>query len=494
MSIKSFISAVFFLFFFSFSWAQTSYPYQTIPSFSEEVLQSRISQIHCQIPLKYDATVKAYINTYTVRKREMTGRIIGRAQLYFPIFESALIRHNAPTDLKFLPIVESALNPSAVSRAGARGLWQFMPATGREYDLHATNYVDDRSDPHKSSEAAARMLSNLYRSYGDWALALAAYNSGPGRVNRAIRAAKSRNFWKVKKYLPKETRGYVPAFVAATYVYYHYHDHNIIPQYLDFDEQVTTKLRIFHGVSFKEVSLKTGIPLDRLKFLNPTYYQDFIPTDPKGHVIYIPQSKESVFRTARPDAVLESHFQAGIVTGPPATMVSEMKRVVKEVKSEKIHVVKKGQTLGHIAMKYNCSVSSLKRWNGISGTTIRIGQKIKIVSTIEEVVYESILVPIDFEQTIAYNPPPPAPVPSTYTIKTKKYPTVGKIPEMPISRVSEQPPAYSSDIHILGANETLMEISKKYQIRLEDIIKWNNLSKTDLLVPGLPLKVRPANK
>jgi len=226
---------------------QSSYTYETIiPTFTDSEIRDRLSRITSSVaPPRFTSVVKSYINTYTVKKRQHTEAMLGRISIYFPMFEKYLSENNLPVDLKYLSIVESALNPKAVSRSGAVGLWQFMPPTGKENGLKINSTVDERRDPHKSTLAAAKYLKKQYKRYNNWELALAAYNGGPGRVNRAIKRGRSKNFWRIKRYLPKETQNYVPAFIAATYVVNYYPEHNLVPVYPEIDLQMTELIKIY---------------------------------------------------------------------------------------------------------------------------------------------------------------------------------------------------------------------------------------------------------
>jgi membrane-bound lytic murein transglycosylase D len=231
------------------------------PEYDEPAIIERINKMENEVvPPRYDDIVKSYLTTYTIKKREKAENILGQQVVYFPLFEKKLEEANLPTDLKYLSVVESALNPKAVSRVGATGLWQFMPATGEYYGLEINSVVDERSDPHRSTEAAIEYLSRLYDRFGNWELAIAAYNSGGGRVSRAIKRSRSKNFWKVRRYLPRETRNYVPAFIAANYLIKHYQEHELTPRYPELDQQITESIMVYDHTSFYEVAQVTELP------------------------------------------------------------------------------------------------------------------------------------------------------------------------------------------------------------------------------------------
>jgi membrane-bound lytic murein transglycosylase D len=256
---------------------------------TEADLKERLSYLSSCVDVRVNGVVKGYIKTYIYQKTEKARIMLGRRLTYFPLFEEKLKEHGLPQDLKFLSVVESALNAKAVSRVGATGLWQFMPATGSDYGLRSNSAVEDRSNPVKSTDAAARYLKHLYSEFGDWALALAAYNSGPGRVNAAIRRTGSRNFWTIQRYLPEETRNYVPAFIAASYICNYYNVHGLRPYDPDMDQQITAYIRVHEGISFNDIANATGIPYTMVKELNPGFLRGYVPHSTDGHFVIVPK-------------------------------------------------------------------------------------------------------------------------------------------------------------------------------------------------------------
>ena len=243
-------------------------PVETFPPYTDEDLRERLGSIVNEVVTpRLDAIVKSYVNTYTALKRDKTEAMLGRMAMYFPLFERLLTEQNMPTDLKYLSITESALNPKARSRSGAVGLWQFMPTTGREYGLTQNRYVDLRKDPEKSTLAAIKFLKRLYQKYGNWELALAGYNGGPGRVNRAIKRGRSKNYWKIRRYLPRETRNYVSAYISATYIANFYEKHDLVPLYPDIELQLTEITVVYEGITFHEIAEITDVPLYIIEIL-----------------------------------------------------------------------------------------------------------------------------------------------------------------------------------------------------------------------------------
>ncbi len=259
-----------------------------VPRYKSSVIAKRLSNIQQSVELKFNKEVKRYINSYVKGGRTTTENILGRSAIYFPIFEYYLQLYNLPEDLKFLAIIESELKTSAVSHKGAGGLWQFIPSTGRMYGLKMNNYVDERFDIHKSSDAAARLLSDLYARYNNWSLAIAAYNSGTVNIDNAIRKGRSKDFWKIRKYLPKETQHYVPKFIAVCYVMNYYLFYNLRPNYPDYSMQLTTTSKIYTRNSFQKISEKSGIPVKVIRQLNPGYIRQIIPPSAEGYNLVLP--------------------------------------------------------------------------------------------------------------------------------------------------------------------------------------------------------------
>ena len=258
--------------------------------YPKHVIKDRLTVIEKSVQLKFNKEVKRYINRYVRRRgRAETEKILGRAAIYFPVFEYYLKLYNLPEDLKYLTVIESALITRAVSHKGAGGLWQFIPSTARSYGLRMNNYVDERFDLHKSSEAAARLLSDLYTRYEDWTLVIAAYNSGTVNVDRAIKKSRSKNFWKLRKHLPKETQQYVPRFIAASYVMNYYMFYNLRPLYPDYTLQLTTTSKVYTRFSFKQLARESGIPMKVLRILNPGYIRQVIPPSSEGYNLVLPK-------------------------------------------------------------------------------------------------------------------------------------------------------------------------------------------------------------
>ena len=335
--------------------------------YSDSVYMARLQSLPHVMEMTYNKVVKSCIERYARCPKDV-GYMLGIGNTYyFPMFEEALERHNVPLELKYLPVIESALNARAKSPVGAMGLWQFMVGTGKIYGLEVNSMVDERRDPRKASDAAARYLADLYKRYNDWHLVIAAYNCGPGNVSKAIRIANGKqNFWEIYPYLPRETRSYVPLFIAANYIMNFYEHHNMCPATPLFN-YATDTVMISDRVHLQQIAEKVGISLDELKFLNPQYRYDIIPGNIKPYPLVVPFEHVNSYALNR-DSILAHKPELA-------------KREIKFEPSEGevvYYKVKSGDTLGGIAKKYRVSVKNLQKWNKLSSTTIHVGQKLRI--------------------------------------------------------------------------------------------------------------------
>ena len=356
---------------------------------SDEELIARLKTMPTAIEMPFNSVVRNYINMYTGKKRSLVESMLGMSLYYMPIFEEALEREGLPMELKYLPVIESALNPDAVSRAGATGLWQIMLSTARGLGLEVNTLVDERRDPVASSAAATRYLRQLHDIYNDWSLAIAAYNCGPGNVNKALRRAGAdtdstrRDFWAIYPYLPKETRGYVPCFIAATYVMNHYNKHNISPA-LAKRPIVTDSVHVHRRVNFKQIADVLQLPVEELKILNPQYRKQEIPGHIRPYSLVLP-SLQAYAYIVNEDSIVNhnatKYSRRGVVE--PASGASTGRDSKGEYYDEEVvkwHTVKKGETLSKIARKYGVSVADIRKYNRV-GKSVKAGKKLKIVST-----------------------------------------------------------------------------------------------------------------
>ena len=371
-----------------------NYDADHVPSFPEELTRERLKILDRESPfdLVYNDNVRDFIALYSQRRRDVTSKVLGLAQLYFPLIEDALAKYNIPLELKYLAIVESALNPTAISRAGAAGLWQFMPGTGKMYGLDITSYQDDRFDPIKETEAACKYLRFLYNTFGDWNLALAAYNSGPGNVNKAIRrAGGKKDFWAIKQFLPKETQGYVPAFIAVNYIMSYSTEHNIFPKKASVSYFETDTIHVTGRVDFNVVSKTLNLPIEEITYLNGTYKLKEIPDNGKKHYLTLPVEKVGDFLAHEKEIYAASDIRkpepepASIDTASVKPEVEQTTKVVWE-DQWKTHKVKKGETLKGVAGKYGVSSSDIKKWNKLKSSALKAGQSLKVKIKVKKTI------------------------------------------------------------------------------------------------------------
>lgn len=347
------------------------------PNFDLEVIKKRIETLDSSVVKpQFTREVEGYVRGYLVRNRGNSERILGRQVLYFPIFEKKLNQNGLPESMKYLSIVESALVPDAVSRAKAVGLWQFMDETGRSFGLQINKEVDERMDPIKSTDAAIKMLQALYNRYQSWELALAAYNSGAGRVSRAIKRARSTNFWRIRRYLPRETRNYVPAFIAATYLMNYYEQHNLTPQYPELDLQITETIKVFDRYTFNQIAQNTDISIEVIKFLNPSYRKDFIPANINGNYLTLPSRVMDKMRThlalRRPD------FSQYANEGAPILVYRAPRSDSRKFYQEVYFKVPESTDIYALAKQLKCSTQQLRAWNNLKGRSVYEHQVLKL--------------------------------------------------------------------------------------------------------------------
>jgi len=358
------------------------------PYFENAVYADRLQRIPSIMDMTYNEIVQKYIDQYTNRLRHSVSYILAASNFYVPIMEEALAYYKIPLELKYLPVIESAYNPRARSRAGAVGLWQFMPRTAIQYGLQINSLVDERCEPIKSSYAAARYLKDLYTIFGDWTLVIAAYNCGPNNINKAIhRSGGERDFWKIYQNLPRETRGYVPAFIAANYIMNYYGEHNIQP-YKARIPATTDTLLLNKDVKMEQIATVCGIDIDEIKALNPQYQTTLIPGYRTTCTLRLPQDQllkfidlqDSVYAygvTDEPQVSSQDMNVKEITEKTPVKTSSKSKSRSRSSSGKRI-TVRSGQTLGEIARRNHTTVAKLRSLNGIRGSNIRAGQKLRV--------------------------------------------------------------------------------------------------------------------
>lgn len=414
----------------------------SIPVFTDNQYRDRIAKLDVNTPFRlvYNDAVRKYIDAYTNRHREKVSYMLGLAELYFPLFEETLDRYNLPLEFKYLAIVESALNPKARSRSGAMGLWQFMYRTGKIYDLNTTSYMDDRSDPYKATEAACQYFQYLYAMFGNWELVLAAYNGGPGTLNKAIRrSGGKRDFWELRPYLPVETQGYVPAFIAVNYVMKNASLHNIYPVRPDFFSFDLDTVVVHRRLNLEHVSDALEIPFEQLTFLNPTLRTSIVPATEEGVVITLPKKKIGVFmaNSATFYDVARPAVSVAYVAASSSASANDGDR--------QTHKVRKGETLSSIASRYRCGVNDICAWNGIKGHIIREGQIL-----------------------VLYTDP---------AVAAEK------------ARSAQQDGSGGTNYHVVQQGDTLWDIAKRNGLSVQELKELNGLGNQNQLKIGQKLKV-----
>lgn len=362
-------------------------------TYPKDVYIERLKRLPNVMEMPYNDIVQKFIDRYTGRLRHSVSYMLGASNFYTPIFEEALEAYGLPLELKYLPVIESALNPQATSRVGAAGLWQFMVATGKQYGLEVNSLVDERRDPVKSSYAAAQYLRDLYKIFGDWSLVIAAYNCGPENINKAIhRANGEADYWKIYPYLPRETRGYVPAFIAANYVMNYYCEHNICPMRTQLPAKTDTII-VSRDVHLKQIAEVCGVDIDELRSLNPQYRRDIVNGSNKPSVIRMPATMTNTF-IANEDSIYNYQAETlftrrSLVEVDNSSKVSSSSKSSSSKKSSsrkkrtrrtrsKSVTIRTGDTLSEIAERNNTTVSKLRRLNNIKGNNIRAGKKIRV--------------------------------------------------------------------------------------------------------------------
>ena len=440
---------------------------------SDSVYISRLQKIPSIFNLTYNGEVKKWINLYVKRNRR-TPYLIGMSDYYFPIFEEILDSYGLPIELKYLPIIESALNPRAKSRAGAVGLWQFLYSTGKMYGLEVNSYVDERSDPLKSTHAAASFLKDMYDVYGDWTLVLAAYNCGPGNVNKAIRRSGGlTNYWEIYPYLPRETRGYVPAFIGALYAMNYYDKHNIRPAKIDMNI-FTDTVMVNRKLHLMQVAEVLNIPFEELVEINPQYRKNIIPGNYKPYPLRLPVKetsnfvalaetiynyKDTVFFSGKSVIVQAPQFSRSKYSSYSYASSSSFTPPSTKGKKKIIYTVKSGDTYGFIASWYNVRTSDLKYWNNSYSNRLDIGQKLDVWVPEKRYNYYKNL--------------------NTKTFKQKQN-TKGKTVKHYSKKASK---AYSNKFvwYKIKSGDNLGVIAKKYPgVSESDIKKINDFSSRDL--------------
>lgn len=477
-----------------------------------EVLKKRLRKLDVQSPfvIEYNPALENVIKSFLKNRTKSFERQMALAEYYFPLFEEKLSKYNLPLEIKYLAIVESALQPKAKSKVGAGGLWQFMPATGKQYKLNISTYVDERHDPIKSTEAACHYMMNMYAIFGDWSLVLASYNCGPGNVSKAIRRSGGKtDYWEIRKYLPRETANYLPAFLATMYIYEFKKEHGLVPKKAEMTYFETDTVMVKQAMTFKQLSDLLDISEAQLEYLNPIYKSKYIPSIddeyfylrlPKnkigifvsneekiyGYLAYLEQEKERNLQLAlqakKRDSIAKQDSLAVaaslvVANNEPVEMEEVVKKRTKEVVSKNFHKVKKGETLSEIADKNNVSIANLRKWNNIKGSTINAGQSLVIQTTKKVTVNEVVKKPKPKTEIIEPE------VENAVAVNTEK-PTENKYSSAK-SKIE-----IKEDYYIVQKGDSIFSITKKFPNLTADDLKKKNDLKTDNIQPGMKLKIQ----
>ena len=428
------------------------------PLVSDSICKLRLSKLPYLMEMPYNSTVRTYIDLYTIRKRRQMESMLGMSDYYFPLFEQVLGAYNLPLELKYLSIIESALNTTIVSRMGAAGLWQLMIATGKMYGLEINSLVDERLSPQKATLAAARFMKDLHSIYGDWNLVIAAYNCGPGNVNKAIRkSGGKRDYWAIYPYLPKETRGYVPIFIAANYSLHYAKEHNLCSANANMPA-ITDTIMVHKRVHLMQVSNVLHLPIELVRLLNPQYRKDIIPGNTKPYVLCLPL--KYVNQYVEMEAEILGYKADSLVNNRRAEIeiIENPKAVAQEGTGGKLkmHRVLKGQSLKKIAAKYGISVPKLKSWNGIKGDKVKVGTLLQVTKYTAETTVEPSKEPV---KAVTEEPKPnldlPAVVPS---------------------------PAVLAKGHLVAKGQSLFNIAALYGLTVDNLKEWNALKDAQVKV------------
>lgn len=501
-------------------------------SLSTELLKERLAKMDATSPfnIEYSKGLENIIKSYLKNRPKSYERLMAISEYYFPMFEEHLAKYNVPIEIKYLAVIESALNPRATSRVGAKGLWQFMYPTGKQYNLEVNSYVDERSDPIKATEAACQYLSSLYNIFGDWDLVLASYNAGPGNVTKAIRRSGSySNYWNIRKNLPKETQAYVPTFLATMYIYEYATDHGIKAKKAPLTYFETDTVMVKRQMSFKQIAQLLDVPVSQLELLNPIYKLDIIPfTTEKAHFLRLPKDKIALFTSNengiyayidheenkrekpyfidKTDTMLASSKKDSASSNGYAARTSFKK---EKTVTTKTHTVKRGDNLGEIAAKYDVSIADLRKWNKIKGNNIQAGQRIKIQKTImvktpvreaEAIAAKDTKDSVNTKTSVNTTAKIAAPAKTAVAANAETAGDNEETPEVvapdaktavvaaPAKKSKEYTYAQQRE-YIVQKGDSLFSIARKHPgVTVENLKNWNKI-KGESIQPGMKLKV-----
>ena len=451
-----------------------------------ELLKERLKKMDEKSPfnIEYNVGLENVIKSFLKNRKRAFERLMGISQFYFPQFEESLSAQNIPLEIKYLAVVESALNPRAVSRVGATGLWQFMYQTGKQYDLNINTYVDDRSDPLKASNAATQYMKNMYAIFGDWDLVLASYNSGPGNVAKAIRRSGGKqNYWNIRKNLPKETQGYLPAFLATMYIFEYHKEHGIKPDKAVANHFATDTVMIKNAMTFKQISDLLDVPVAELQFLNPSYKREVVPyITGEKHFLRLPVNKVAVFTSNEEKIYAFIQYESTKRERPYESMLANNSNFSDNdttVSRVKYHKVRRGESLSEISNRYGITMSELKKWNHLRSSKAPMGKRLKIITT-EAVASNNQKITPEAKSNRAELKPDIVSVKETTALVSN----TGK------TYKEEKVVSYKDVVkyHKVRRGDNLGEISDKYRVSVAEVKKWNHIKGSNI-VPGKSLKI-----
>lgn len=481
--------------------------------FDTELFKNRLKKLDARSPfvIEYNPTLENTIKAFLKNRSKSIERQMALAEYYFPMFEEHLAKYNLPLEIKYLAIVESALNPKAKSRVGAGGIWQFMPATGKQYKLDISSYIDERHDPLKATEAMCHYMTNMYAIFGDWSLVLASYNCGPGNVSKAIRrAGGSTDYWEIRKYLPQETANYVPAFLATMYIYEFKKEYGLVPQKASVTYFETDTVAVKKAMSFKQLSELLDVSIEELEFFNPTYSKNHIPSyEDEIYFLRLPKNKIGLFvsneekiyayvdylenekirkaqlaKVQKRDSIAKKDSVAiALATTGDVEYEKVIEKRIKEIIKKDYHKVKKGETLSEIADQHNVSITDLRKWNKIKGSNINFGQslviqtkkKVSVNEVVKKPIKKSEIKPSETDVLVADTNP------TDKTAESK---------EVVTTSAKKDRIEIKEDFYIVQKGDSIFSITKKFpNLTVEDLKKKNNLPNNNIQ-PGMKLKIQ----
>lgn len=441
---------------------------------NDSLIFKRLSHIVTAVPLAYNDRVKRFIELYSVQRQRSSSIILGLAQYYYPWMKEIFDKYDVPEELVYITIIESALNPTAVSPAGATGIWQFMYGTGKLYGLEVDTYVDDRRDPYKATDAAARHFRDLYRIFNDWGLAISAYNCGAGNVRKAIqRSGGKTDFWGVCPYLPKETQNYFPAYIGALYMMTYHNLYGITPAPISFPSNVDT-IMVDKELHLEQVAQMLDLNLNNLKTLNPQYKRNIIPAFNKQYPLRLPNSEVAKF-IALKDTIQKYHYEEYFMPTKNLNNVTSNGDIVVQTTPNKYHTVRKGETISKIASKYGVSTSKLKSMNHLHSNSLRVGQKLLVR-----------------KGTTITRPTPAVATDSTNVAMDSTRVAIDStlVKQDSIATKAPTPEPKADIIYVIKKGDTLSSIARAYHTTAEAIAKYNNISNVNNIQMGQKIKIK----